>query len=476
MKSSFFKALGELSPDLFKSTYIIPFEHKFYDGSNESILNSNGWSVKNSDAKKELYLNDIKKYFIDTFFPKQCDFVKEKKAVFLRNTNFKYINLHTEDKIFKLKLDFIDLWILDDDIALFSIHISNDENTSYSIDNYSSIINRKMRDYKSLSALKNGDVLDVYDKKQTDKKDFIDVLFELTKTDNKSFLNIKEISQTSLISELTYYAKMITSVYVDKKHIEIDGKSVDIRDSRDNLLETSFMDFNYFDELAYMLATTSCFDDSKEPLFKSHRRYVYEILQNNSINIWDNWVGIGLQDSCAFFSIKDGGKNIVCSNSTTNYFLYVVNFVTNIKLKIYEHQVIDEDFIEVAKIYKLKQKMQKLKNQFITSEVSIKFQPSAIYKKMEIGFKNKEILDEISTNIDMTFDITKQNTDILISFGTILFALSSFKEPIIKSFDKDPFGTIFWGVLILIVIVSLLPLFIHKGMYILKKIKHFLRF
>lgn len=491
MRKEFFKAIGESTPDIFQSTYIIPFCHDVHSikddeelSSFAKTLESSGWNILNNN-KADLFLHDIKQYLKDSLLPEfpskieeQKVFIQSKKSLVLRSKKFtslklKYFPREQEDpnnpkhQEFSLNLSSIDIWLLSENIGLFVFHV--EQSHQYIIDQYSTIINRTLRDYKNIYALEDTNSINISNKSLENGSKLIDLCFELTKKKNsdKSFLNINSIDKEDIISQSTHYAKMLTSVYVDKKEIDINNKKFDIVESRDKLTEETSTDFNYFDELPYLLATTSSFDPSKEPTFIAHRRYLYDNLQSSSINIWRGWTGISLQDSCAFFSAKDGDKFIVLSNSTSNYFLYVMNIVTNIRLKLYEVGVIDEDFINVHKIYPLKRNLQKLKNQFIANEVSIKFQPSHIYKQMEKGLKNQEILDEISNNIDTTLDLTKQNTDAFVSAGAVLFAVGSLWEPIAKGFSLYPIIT---SIVSIGLVVSII-ITIYKRVTVLKKIR-----
>ena len=279
------------------------------------------------------------------------------------------------------------------------------------------------------------------------------------------------INKEHIISQSSYYAKMLTSIYLDKQELIIDDQKVSIIDSRDKLTEDLSVDFSYIDEIPYLIATTSSFDSSKEKMFVSHRRYIYEALTQSSINIWKHWTGLSLQDSCVFFSIQNGGKMIVYSNSTVNYFLYIMNITTNIRLKLYESSVIDDDFINVHKIYPLKRKLQKLKNNYISNEIAIKFQPVHIYQQMEKGLKNRELLEEVSENIDTTLDLTKENTDVLITAGAVVFTLGSLWEPIVNGFENNPLLTSI--VVSSFTIITILV--IYKRRYFIKKSKSIIR-
>lgn len=493
MKNKYFQALSVLKPDIFKSTYIIPFKHNFHAIEVSKVsevingLNESKWKIINNQIVDELYLFDIKKYLVESLTPifpdtieKQELFIKYQKSLLLRTSSIEKIKLicnndKCKNTTFELVLNSIDLWILDDNIGFFVLHVENSEKI-YELEKYSSCINRVLRDYNELYSFEDKESSCLYISNTKDDKhstSLINTLFSYTmlKT-KKSFLNLDSICSDNGIIKSSYYAKMLTSIYIDKDKMQVDNNEVDIINSRDKLTEETSTDFEYFDEIPYLLATTSAIDISSEPMFVSHKRFIYEHLDNNSIHIWRNWVGVALQDSCAFFSIKNGGKNIVLSNSTSNYFLYMMNLIVNIKLKKYEDDVIDEEFINIHKIYPLKRKLQKLKNQYIANEVAIKFQPNKIYNQMTIGLNNKQLIDEVSSNINTTLDLTKQNTDALISAGAVIFAIGSFWEPISDGFSAHPIKTtiILFGIFIILIYG------IYKRTSILKKLKDVVKY
>jgi len=488
MKSNYFKALSILKPDVFKSAYIIPFKHNFHAIEDSKIsevisgISELEWSIINNQVIDELYLFDIKKYLVESLTPtfpdtieKQKLFIKDQKSLLLKNTSIEKIKLTCNNNkcinaTFELILSSIDIWILDDNVGFFVLHVENSDKL-YELEKYSTCINRTLRDYNELYSFndKENSCLNISDTKDEKyKTSLIDTLFRCTisKT-KKSFLNIKSICSDNNIIKSSYYAKMLTSIYINHDKLQLGDNAVDIINSRDKLVEETSTDFEYFDEIPYLLATTSAIDISSEPMFVSHKRFIYKHLEKNSVHIWRNWVGIALQDSCAFFSIKNGGKNIVLSNSTSNYFLYMMNLIVNIKLKIYEDDVIDEEFINIHKIYPLKRKLQKLKNQYIANEIAIKFQPNKIYNQMTIGLNNKQLIDEVSSNIDTTLDLTKQNTDALISAGAVIFATGSFWKPISNGFSNHPIMTtiILFGAFIILIYG------VYKRTSILKKLK-----
>lgn len=488
MKNNYFKALSILKPDIFKSTYVIPFKHNFHEMEDSKAgdvidgINASEWRIINNRVIDELYLFEIKKYLVKSLTPtfpdtieKQKVFIKNYKSLLLKNSSIEKIKLVCNNKksknvTYKLVLNSIDLWILDDNIGFFALHVENSEK-QYELEKYSSSINRVLRDYNELYSFedKENSCLNISNTKDGKyKTSLIDTLFRSTisKT-KKSFLNIENICSDNGIIKSSYYAKMLTSIYINQDKLRVSDNEVDIINSRDKLVEETSTDFEYFDEIPYLLATTSAIDISSEPMFVPHKRFIYEHLEKNSVHIWRNWVGVALQDSCAFFSIKNGGKNIVLSNSTSNYFLYMMNLIVNIKLKKYEDDVIDEEFINIHKIYPLKRKLQKLKNQYIANEVAIKFQPNKIYNQMTIGLNNKQLIDEVSSNINTTLDLTKQNTDALISAGAVIFAIGSFWKPISNGFSNHPIMTtiILFGAFIILIYG------VYKRTSILKKLK-----
>ena len=346
-----------------------------------------------------------------------------------------------------------------------------------------------MRDYKNLCI--NIDEKKIYTKKKDSCNHSVSLLYwliSLTFYDKKnSFLNIelddkndfKVDSNLSTIATSTYYAKMITALHVDNNSVNIDGNKQEIAPILDILSETATIDIGILEELSYLLGTTASYDFEKELGFVGYEGYIYPIIQENGINIWKFWSGIALQDSVAFISTSQGGADIVKAAKKSNYFIYIVNIYVNIKLKYLENYLIDKDFINIERVLPSVREIQILKNHYIANEIAGKFQQNYINKKMCLGLKNIDLLDEVENNLQTTLELTKSNTDIVFSLGAAVATLASMwltNDLLISIYNTHPYLTVFGVIVLSMVIVvaiskkSLIYRFVKNSFKFIKRL------
>ena len=463
IRKDIFKELGRLKPSLyhsevnFSSTFIIPIPHNVHKLNNSKDIESffetvhKHWDIKNIAIENTLGLWDIKKYIKKNIFEPLVifnskrikeDFIYEKKNILLsnkdsknnKNIEFEFefqhrVNGESVQKKLQLILKEIDLWIMDGSIAFFAYKIELSKDNIYDVNTISTQLNRNLRDYKNLS-------IDLHSKKvfHNSKKgmDLIEYFMRLTMNqDKKSFLNVvyqdKKFdvdSDLEVINDSTFYAKTITALHVKEDSVKVQSQVFAITPIAEELSESASVNIGILEELSYLLGTTSSYDFDEELAYVAYAGYVYPIIKDNGINIWKFWSGIALQDSVAFFSIDQGGSGIVYNSKTSNYFLYVINLYVSIRLKYIENYLIDKDFLNIDRILQSVQEVQVLKNHYIASEISLRFQPNHINEKINLGLKNHELLNEIEDNLAKTLELTKYNTGMVVSIvaGLITFS------------------------------------------------------
>ena len=487
---SIIKEVGKLKPSIFEetnsvnfsSTFIVPIPHNVHKSLNATSFFKNidkNWEIKNDTIEKDLSLYDIKKYIKESMFQKIPKGEKQKRNFILDGNNLYLRYKHTIPLIkygnIQLVLSRIDLWIMEGNIAFFTYMVELNTENLLDINTISSKINRDLRDFRELSI--NIEKQELYFRDKDNGISIVEYFLSLTKNDKKSFLNI-EFNDSSFnveddlqtIHESSYYAKMITALHIDDDHIKIADKDYPITSISDTLKENVNIDIGILSELSFLLGTTASFDFKSELEYVNHENYTYTHIQEQGINIWKFWSGIALLDSVAFISVKKGGSGITYAAKTSNYFIYMLNLYVNIRLEFFENYIIDKDFISIERIYPAVKEIQRIKNHYIANQVSRKFQPNHIHKKIAEGLNNNDVLSEIEENIATTLELTKNNTDIVFSIASGLAAISSIwlsGDMIVKWYNTHPYittATIFIFVMASVVVVS-------KKSYIIRLIK-----
>jgi hypothetical protein len=422
--------LGKHQPSKFKedkrnflSYFIIPLPHKVYDFKTiDEFLNKvdkNKWKILNEKEGKRVldYNKELKKHVYETFLPfyneeEKNNFFIEKKHFLLRKEINKEFEIETkynngETKCNKFVLEDIDLWILEENIAFFVLKFGINKNSKLTINDLSAL--NRIRDFRNFKIDKNANV--------------IDYLLGLTKVGNKSFLNItkKDLESDEFypIYNSSYYAKLLTAVHIDID----DNKLSEIKGTTTKELKKVDIDkIDIIEEIPFLLASTSEFYPVKT--WEANEEYINEMVNRGGINIWKYWSGTALKDSLAFFSVNDGKGMIVSSCKDINYFIYILNLYLNYSVKLLENRLArDKYFFDIEKSFKMAERLQVLKNLYMSEEIAIKFQPNKIHQAILSGLETKELLEEVQNNVEKTYDRTKDNTEFIATLFTITVAL-----------------------------------------------------
>ena len=468
-RKTIIKAIGKLqpSPDTFvsphgvnfSSIFIIPSVHKIHTVKkikelfNDITIN---WEIKNNSISTDLSLSDIKEYIKENIFENiDTNNIKNLKSVIYDRKNIylshKIKNIALTYKNINIILTEIDLWIMDGEIAFFVYKIELPSNQDIDVNTISTLINRELRDYHLLTI--DIDKNELYYNDKDKGRPLVDYFKSLTLNKTKtSFLNISVKGNESTlcanqksISNSTYYAKMITALHINENSIKENDSYQEIAPLMDTLSESATIDLGIMEELSYLLGTTSSFDFDSEPTYIGYEGYIYPMIQENGINIWKYWSGIAMQDSLSFFSIDKGRSGIVFNSKTSIYFMYIINLFVNTRLKYLENYLIDKDFINIERVLPSVREIQIIKNHYIATEIAKKFQPNYINKKISIGLQNDVLLEEVENNLQITLELTRNNTDIVFSLAAGIATLGSMwltNDVLIELYNKYPYPTI----------------------------------
>jgi hypothetical protein len=449
-------AIGKLKPSTFNdfntkepiaknqmSYFIIPFAHELYEKRRpkeiEKRLQEMQWKIVNNSQKRAFSQTDprqmdsIKQYLYDEMIPKY-DNIKDhfinlrnlllQKEGLERNWTFKYFMHNELEYETQMNLDGIDLWIVDRYIAFFTIKTQLCVNDTSTIHEISSKYNRAMRDFKAVYVdEKNA----IFSNDSDHGIPLFDWLCGMLEIEGRSLLtnkkeklqDIQNIKKYYPIFNASYNAKMITAIHVDE--MEVEGEAIE-DDYTEDLISMYIDGVSTLEEMPYLLATTSELYPSK--MWESNEEYIFEKIGDGQINIWKYWSGVALQDSFAFFSIGAGGSAIVNSARNSYYFIYILNLYASYKLRYFENELIDDDFVSIENIRPLLSDAQRLKNQYMCTELSSLFQPNAVHQAVKNAMKVDDMYDEIKGNIEVTLDLTARNTDIIVTVVVTFFSMA----------------------------------------------------
>jgi len=449
------KEIGNMEIDKYALKFIIPIPHKFYDNSSDVFndIESLDWKINNKSKEILLGGYNIKTYIYENmilplkdkskFLVDFCSLYlsKEINQKFSLNTIFKDKNI-----TFEFELTNLDLWVFEEHIGFFVLDIKLNK-TNPLIDEIV-LFNRVFREFKYLSLQKTNSKIILLNTEYIKSYDFVEYLLDFTKKDKKSFLNIqigdikeKDDNYFNTIYNTTTNAKLLIGIQI--KNTAFLNNQLIKEDNQTNINEDIAKTMSILEEIPFYIATCSYLDNSDKS-FIYDDSYIYKIVQNQGVNLWKYSSGIVLHDSFALVGLANDGGPVVNNVNNSFYFVYMLNLYIYFQIRYIERKIIDKHFEsrEIAYLYK---KLQKLKNQFITEDIAIKFQENEINKITLEALKTNQILSEVTNNLVETKQITDNNLGLYISLGGFAF-VSVFQESLQEFFKNHTLPILAIGV------------------------------
>lgn len=496
-------AVGKLKPSTFSwdgkevaknqmSYFIIPFAHELYQKKTPKKviqqLETLNWKVVNNQEKRILsesgdgrFMDSIKLYLYDEMVPKftnlQEHFALQKNLIFQKCdvagewTFSEYIR---GDLVYEAKflLDGLDLLIVDKHIAFLSVKTQLTLQNSDSVSDISSHFNRNMRDFRNLYV---NEKTKTFSNDSTKGVSIFEWFGSYVEVDGESLLSHSEKKLQDIQMKPEYYpvynasynAKMITAMHVNE--MEVEGEEIEPA-FEDDLITMNIDGTSTIEEMPYLLATTSEMYPTK--MWEGNEEYINEQIGNGQINIWKYWSGVALHDSLAFFSIGEGGSAIVNSARNSYYFIYMLNLYASYKMRYFEHELIDNEFVSIENIRPLFSDIQRLRNQYMCTELSSLFQPNVVHEAIKGAMKTDDMYDEVKDNIEATLEITSRNTDIIVTVLISIFSVAGmyFNQDMLMNFFEEHEGM---AILIAFIAAFVIIFAVKKRSYIIRLIKKF---
>lgn len=464
------KQIGNMHLSAYTSKFIIPVPHRFYENDISIFkdIEKSNWEIVNKHKEIKDYFGvgghlkegarrvgafSIQAYIYNNMIPK-IDYVP--KESFFNDSKTLLLNRKFENKKVKLRSLFdkkysfflrdIDVWIFEEHISFFVLNIEFDDSSKYTINELNEF-NNIFRNFKSLKLTEENDFINL---KETNKirdgeqHSFIEYLLELTEIQTiekmtsrgeeivkKSFLNIDKcdctnqykskiindlysIYHTSTNAKLLVGMQTSTIYYEDEDHTYIKIEE----DIEECISNKHVKEMSILSEIPFYLATCTSFTPEKS--WTANDDYIYQLVNEGGLNIWKYSAGITIHDSSAFIGLGNDGGSVVGNVNGPFYFIYMLNLYINFQIRYIEHNIIDDNF-ESKEINYWYKKLQKLKNQFVSDQIGIKFQENEVNKSMSSALKTHELLSEVSSNLVETKSITASNFGIYMTLVGFIF-------------------------------------------------------
>ena len=440
------KEIGEMIPNDFVSHFIIPIPHKFYKNDSDifSKIRKTKWNVINDISKfpsRQLGAFNIKSYIYENMISPldEKNHIDRYSSLLLKRS----INKQARIDNFLFNIKEIDLWIFDEHVSFFTIIVDIDC-TNYTVNELSEF-NRQFREFKFLDIKEKDDEFIFSRVKGFQESDngFFEYLIALTMIDNKSFLNINKSECTNMkdknnkhnslytIYNTSTNAKVLTATQTQTSKFS-NGKEIEPLHESD-LHYGTINGTSTLEEVPFYLASCSSLNPAKG--FTNNEGYIYSLVDNGGFNIWKYSSGLTIHDSFALFGLSNDGGPVVANTKNQFYFIYILNLYINFQSRFIENKLINEEFESLDINYWYK-KLQRLKNQFVTQEVGVKFQENEIHTSMFSALKTEEMLSEITDNLMETREITQNNLGMYMTLIGFIF-FSVLEEPITNLVSKN---------------------------------------
>lgn len=414
--------IGNLKLSEYSLKMIIPCPHNFYVNK-ENIFNEiKGWKILNKSKQKAFESHNIKTYVYDNVVPELNDkntknfLEKNKTLIFSKKLNDRF-----ELKDFKFIISNIDLWIFDEHIAFFSLEIELEDFQNFTIDQITEF-HQSIRRYKFFS-LKPGNeqYKKIIDNGNKETLEYINYLLNLTNIKDKSFLNISlntckfksekdEINEMYHIYNSTTNAKLLIGMQTEKTQYS-NGREIEELEENEITL-TSTKNVSILEEATFYIATCSSLTPKKDWI--PNESYIYDCLSTNKLSLWKYSLGVILHDNAVFLGLNNDGGKVIENVNGSFYFIYMLNLYISNQIRYLEHMIIDSSFesLEIDHYY---EQLQKLKNQFISDDIGIKFQENELNRVFIKAFKINELLSQVTNNLLQTKEISKNNRNLIFA-------------------------------------------------------------
>jgi hypothetical protein len=417
--------IGKLKLSEYSLKMIIPCPHNFYENKRTIFEKIKDWKILNKSSEKAFNAFNIKTYIYGNVVPELNDnnnnkFLDKNKTIILT----KKLNDRFELKDFKFIISDVHLWIFDEHIAFFSLEIKLQDFKNFTIDEITEF-HQLIRRYKFFSLKYD----DIQQKKITDKgfietDEFINYLLNLTNIDNKSFLNIilddckikskkDEINELYHIYNSTTNAKLLIGMQTEKTQYS-DGKLIEELEEN-QITFTTTKTISILEEATFYISTCSSLTPKKD--WTPNDSYIFDCLSVNKLSLWKYSLGVILHDNAVFLGLNKNGGNVIGNVNSSFYFIYMLNLYIYNQVKYLEHKIIDSSFESLEIDYYYEQ-LQKLKNQFISDEVGIKFQENELNRIIAKAFKIEDSLSQVSSNLVETKEISQNNRTLILAILT----------------------------------------------------------
>jgi len=171
--------------------------------------------------------------------------------------------------------------------------------------------------------------------------------------------------------------------------------------------------------------------------------YIRRFVDQNFIEVWDQWAGIVMRDSCVFTSF-DSSMPIMYQAEERYYALYMFVYHQRFMLDVLAGEAINFDMIDTTRGHTVMDKFQRFRNQYWFREPTVDFMGVEVFSQMKKGLDIDGVYEVVKAEVE---DISshlqeKWERGTKMLFAVLVFLIAPFQsvwnEQIWPFFQHDP--------------------------------------
>jgi len=190
--------------------------------------------------------------------------------------------------------------------------------------------------------------------------------------------------------------------------------------------------------------------------------YIRKVVDNNSVEVWEYWLGMGLRDTFTFVSY-DKSMPIMWQAESFYYPLYALTYHNRYRLDCLSQSIIDYDMADAQRGRKMRDDFQRFRNQYWFQDVTTDFQGVEVYDQMKNGMGLNEQYETVSSEVSDVADHLQEKWDrgtryfftaLAVLIAPLLEVWNTWLIPQLKEAPVETLLQLGGGLLLLLLVVA----------------------
>jgi len=230
-------------------------------------------------------------------------------------------------------------------------------------------------------------------------------------------------------------------VRYNKENLEFirDGKSdITIAEARKSIISgyATVRDLILF-ELATVSDKGASVGWNRKRNFQYSLEYIREMVDNQSVEVWEYWSALGLRDTFTMVSFdhdmplvtnQRNGEAVLGQAEDRYYPLYIYTYHLRYALDRLSEEVIDSNMADIMKGREIREKFVRFRNQYWFHEVTTDFLGFEVFEKMKLGMDVSPVYEAVKDEVEQVSAHIREKwsalTGMMLPVWSIIVALS----------------------------------------------------